>query len=224
MARFDETLKQLREKAEEHECVAVAYSDGKDSRVVMDLCLRTFKRVEAFFMYFVPGLECVENGIVEAEIRHGIKIHRVMHWAAQKCLKQGIYCDPWYGYDAIPEFKLRDIYDYAKLLTGATIVATGAKNADSAWRRRFMHATRNWDDIYNPIADWTKFDVIAFLKGNGIPLPDSSGATATGVDLSTEELLYMHDKHPADFERLSWYFPYIHAVIKRRELYPEIFE
>jgi PP-loop superfamily ATP-utilizing enzyme len=39
-----ETIDDLKKLAERHEAVAVAYSDGKDSRVVMDLAVRLFRR------------------------------------------------------------------------------------------------------------------------------------------------------------------------------------
>lgn len=71
-----ETIDALRKIADQHESVIVSYSDGKDSRVVMDLCVRLFRRVEAFFMYFVPGLECEQIGIAQAERRWGVKIRQ----------------------------------------------------------------------------------------------------------------------------------------------------
>jgi hypothetical protein len=61
--------------------------------------------------------------------------------------------------------------------------------------------------------------VLAYLKINGIPVPDSSGGQATGVDLSTPSILWLYDNHPEDFQKLLQYFPLAEAAIKRRDEY-----
>ena len=51
---IENTFQSLQGYAEKYDAALVSYSDGKDSRAVMDMALRTFKRVEAFFMYLIP--------------------------------------------------------------------------------------------------------------------------------------------------------------------------
>jgi hypothetical protein len=75
------------------------------------------------------------------------------------------------------------------------------------------------DAIRNPIAKWHKYDVLAYLKTQGIEPPPSSGKSATGVDLSVPSLLWLHDTFPEDFERLCRMFPYARAVVARRDFY-----
>ncbi len=83
-----------------------------------------------------------------------------------------------------------------------------------------MKGTESWDFLLNPIADWNKFDVLGYLKSQGIPIPEArQGKTATGLDLSMASLRHLHDTHPDDFERLSKYFPHAGAVIAHREFF-----
>ena len=55
--RVHETLRLLAAAREQSDVAAVAYSGGKDSLVVADLCMRAFEgRCSFFYMYLVPGL------------------------------------------------------------------------------------------------------------------------------------------------------------------------
>lgn len=220
-SRIDAAINTLKKVAERTDTVAVGYSDGKDSRAVLDMCQRIFKRVECFFMYLVPGLESVEEGLLRAEARWGVKIHQYPHWGTQKFFRNGVFCDPWYGYDLAPELKLRDIYTLVRSDLKAGAIITGAKRSDSTWRRRFMAQTKHWDDVVNPLADWTKHDVMMYLKARNIPKPVDAGLQANGIDLVPSALIWLHDTFPRDFEILKSYFPYIEAAVKRREFFGE---
>lgn len=220
------TLRVLERAASEHDAVVVAYSDGKDSRVVMDLCLRSFKRVHAFFMYMVPGLECMDKALKEAEQRLGRvstfegPIRQYPHWVLRKALANGVYSRPMSN-DGLPEWKLDMIYKVAAKDAGVGLVATGAKATDSTWRRRMMGTWGNKANLVYPIGDWNKFQVLGYLQARGIPMPPSSGKSATGIDLSEPSLLWLHDTFPDDFERLCRVFPFARAVPKRREFFGE---
>lgn len=67
--------------------VIVGFSGGKDSVVSLDLCARYFKRVEAYFMYYVPGLSFQERMLEWAENRYGISIYRLPHFELSQFLK-----------------------------------------------------------------------------------------------------------------------------------------
>lgn len=218
------TLRVLERAASEHDSVCVAYSDGKDSRVVMDLCLRSFRRVTAFYMEFIPNLACVDSALVAAEQRFLRSptfegpIRRYPHWLLRKCLVNGVYCRGM-SEDALPQWKLHDVYAVAAKDSNSTLVATGAKQTDSTWRRRMM-GTWGSNCLY-PIGDWNKFQVLGYLKTRDLGVPASSGKSATGIDLSTPSLLWLHDTYPEDFERLCGVFPFARAVVKRREFFGE---
>lgn len=214
MGVVDETLKILNDARTKSDAVLVAYSGGKDSLVTIDLCARTFKTLEAFFMYLVPGLECVEMALDAAERKFGMKIRQYPHWICGRLLKNGVYCNSYFSKD-IPDWALRDVYDLASAEARIKIIATGAKRSDSQWRKRNLAACP-YDDVIYPIVGWTKPDVISYLKNRKIPIPESSGGNATGIDLSTPSLLWLHDNHPRDFVKLCEVFPFAEAVVWRR--------
>lgn len=186
----------------------------------MDLAVRSFDHVEGFFMYLVPGLECVEIALDDARKRWGVEIRQYPHWIAAKLIRSALYCDFGLERDPVPEWKLNDIYALAIQESGIPFILTGAKRADSGWRRRFM-ATNYKESIRNPIASWHKYDVLGYLKARNIPEPPSSGKSATGIDLSVPAVLWLHDTFPDDFKRLCSVFPYAEAIIWRRKFYGE---
>jgi len=216
---FKDTFKNLEQIASKVDTICVSFSGGKDSWVCMDLCCKTFKKVFGFHMYFIPGLEVVEDQLALAEKKYGVTILQYPHWVLARNIKNSIYCDThWKTADAIWEYNLNDLYKALVWETKAKLIAHGGKDSDSFWRRMTIK-TISADFVIYPIKKWKKFDVENYLKINGIALPDSSGKNATGVDLSTPSLLWLHDSHPKDFQKLLKFFPYAEAVIKRRDLY-----
>jgi phosphoadenosine phosphosulfate reductase len=203
----------------------VAFSGGKDSRVIMDMACRTFDHVEGFYMFFAPGIQFIQEQLDFATERWGVRIHLVPHWSAINALKYGVYCDAPASRDSWPDVKILDMYGAMMRETGIPVLLTGAKKADSGWRRRDMRrnarreAVTGKREVFCPLADWTKFDVLAYLRANSIPLPDAFGVKASGVDLVTHEMLWMHDHYPDDFKRLCRVFPYAEAVVWRRNFY-----
>ena len=147
------------------------------------------------------------------------------HWGMVQAMKEGLWCDAAPGADKIPELDLKLGYAFAMDATDSTLCATGMKDADGLPRRQFFANLRDsknpfWDRLIHPIREWTKKDVLDFLKVNNIPLPDcEAGAVTTGVGLGHDSLCWLHDKHPADFEKLLKWYPYANAAIKRRDWY-----
>lgn len=221
MALIDETLRVLRDKARVSDSCLVAFSGGKDSLVVLDLCRRTFKRVVCFHMYFIPGMKCMENAMAYAKERWQVEVLYYPHWVLFKALRCGAYCNEGYWKDDLPDFALHDIYLWAMKETGIPLIATGAKKADSLWRRRYFYLARSWEAewLFYPIKEWMKRDVLAYLSAHDIPIPDADNSTASGIDLATSSILWLHDKHPADFALMERWFPYVRACVKRREFY-----
>lgn len=124
--------------------------------------------------------------------------------------------------DGLPEYKLRDIYKLALIEAKTTVLVTGAKKADSLWRRRQL-STWSMDDmgVITPLTDWSKHDVIAYLKSRNIPweMIGDQKANASGIGLSTASLLFIYDNYPDDFKKIEEVFPYCGAVVKRRDWY-----
>lgn len=184
------------------------------------MCVRTFDRVEAFIMEFVPGLACMAERIEFAEKRWGLKMRRYLHWSSMGALRNGVFCDAHYTAEqTIPEIHLADVHNMVRADTGIPVIATGAKRSDSRWRKWQMANANVMRDILAPLAAWQKVDVLAYLAAKKIPAPDSEKSNATGIDLSTPSLLWLHDKHPDDFRKLCQVFPYAEAVVWRRKFY-----
>lgn len=219
MGRFEETLSDLQRAAQRSSAVLVAYSGGKDAIATVDLCVRTFKKVECFFMYLVPGLEHIEAGLEFARKRWGVTIKQYPHFTLSKLLKSGVYCPNSYKRDDLPDLKLADIYAAAMADSGIRMIATGAKKADSIFRRKSWQQFEK-DYLVYPLKDWSTRDVLGYLRLRGLPVPTrNEGFQTSGVDLTTRDLLRIHDQFPADFDRLERVFPYIRAVVKRRDWY-----
>src|SRR5216117_3489005 len=219
MNKLQETLDILTRAYEKSTGVVVAFSGGKDSLCVMDLCVRTFARVEAFYMYLVPGLDVIEQQLEAARARWGVTVRQYPHWAMHGAIRNGVFCNNHHRHDRLPEWKLHDVYALAMAETGIPFIATGAKRADSLWRRKMLKSWGDRADVIYPCIGWNTFDILSYLRAREIPIPDGSGCTASGIDLTTPELLYLHDHHPAEFDRLCRYFPYARAVVYRREWY-----
>lgn len=212
--------------------VIVAYSDGFDSRAVMDLCVRVWgpANVRAFFMYFVPGLRCVEPGIAAAARRWRLAepILQMPHWAFTREVRAGTYrLTTQEELDKLPELSLADCYRYARAKLGDLPIAHGGKASDGLWRRRsFGKKSTSWEGnrILYPIKSWRRAHVKAYLKLRGIPFPDQGNDRAFGVGLDWRSLLFLHDSYPDDFEKIARWFPMVHTVPARRKLYPGEYE
>ena len=189
MGRFEETLDVLKSHSQQTDGIVVAYSCGKDSLATLDLCVRSFKHVETFFMYLVPGLECIEKQLAEMTARYGIVPRQYPHWVLHKALVNGAYCPNHYSADALPEYKLKHIYQLAMFDAGVPVLATGAKSVDSLWRRRQL---ANWSmaemGVITPIKEWSKHDVLGYLKMRNLPIPSSTNQNASGIDLTKASL------------------------------------
>ncbi len=71
--------------------VLVAYSGGKDSLATLDICARNGKRIECFFMYFLPGMDYAEYWCRFAERRWGVRVRQYQHWGITYYLRRGVF-------------------------------------------------------------------------------------------------------------------------------------
>ncbi|HEY1188599.1 MAG TPA: phosphoadenosine phosphosulfate reductase family protein [Gemmata sp.] len=220
MSIFSDTIAKLREAAAEDSSCVVGFSGGKDSLVCLDLAVRSFKRVSAYHMYMIPGLVCVEAALAAARARWDVEIVQFPHWELRRSLENGVYCVSPLTRDLTQQWTMGDIYQLARAQTRSRWVLHGAKNSDSVWRRRTLAAMKQ-PDVIHPLKHWGKRDVLAYLKARDIPVPDAAKGNATGIDLKSSSLLWLHDKHPADFDKLCELFPFARAVVYRRKFYGE---
>jgi 3'-phosphoadenosine 5'-phosphosulfate sulfotransferase (PAPS reductase)/FAD synthetase len=236
-----QALAVLDEARSKSDSAIVFYSGGKDSRVIADLASRTFDRLVLVFMYFVKGLSFCEEMLSEATTRYRAEVRQYPHLAMTRAYRDRVFCWPnWSatgGYDKnrkltaahmakigqneVPELGLRDIYDLAKSDMGIPVIIHGAKKCDSSFRRRYLQSVAHWTDVYYPIVNWSKHDVLAFCAARGIKVPEqrSRKAAISGLCLVESELVSLFEDHPEDFKRLEEVFLYARAAVMRRRWY-----
>jgi 3'-phosphoadenosine 5'-phosphosulfate sulfotransferase (PAPS reductase)/FAD synthetase len=225
MQVWQETLEILRKRREQTDTILVAYSGGKDSLCVLDLCVRQFKRVICFYMYWSPDMFVIQKQVDYAKKRWGVDVVFLPHFVALNCLREGVFCNQGEANDRVPELKLKDIYGIALQQTHTDLMATGAKDADGLPRRQFFANIRDskepiWQKVIYPIRKWRKHHILSYLKAHNIPLPPAeAGSVTSGVDLSWGSLMWLWKDHRSDFEKLEKMFPYIRAQVKRTEWY-----
>lgn len=208
--------------------VLVALSGGKDSVVTLQLCVETFEHVEAFYMYHVLGLECVERGVDTAARRVGVKVHKVPHPDLARLMKNSILRPHSLEAERIKQIKQSDVEAAMRERTGIDWFAYGERASDSFARRLYTRKNdgirEEWKRLY-PVWDWLHGDVIAYLKHKRIPLPERLGAAdnkvMSGFSLNPKPLSWMKHNVPADYARVLKVFPYAEAMVMRYDLQQE---
>ena len=167
-------------------------------------------------MELVPGIQLFDEQIALAEERYSLNIRRYPHWLRAKFRKFGVYC--FHAPDQ-PLLDINDIYQVARADSGIRYIVTGAKKGDSLWRRRTGVIKFAGEELKAPIWDWSTRDVMAYLKQNNITKPDSDGRNASGIGLTIECVTFLHEHYHDDYKKLEAQYPFVGAIIKRRDLY-----
>lgn len=218
------TIAEMKELAKTHRRVLVGFSGGKDSLCILDLACRFFPEVVPFYMELVPGLEFDNRRLQIAKDRYGLEVLRFPHFIFWEYLKGGVYCDFIEAFENLPDIKAWDYYRWVIHETNSTLMLDGMKKSDGTFRRRKL-ANESEEEKrmrYRPLKKWLKWEVLNYLKAQDIPLPkqeDSTSAGNAGVSLQVQEVLWMHDNYPADYEKIRAAFPYIDAIVARRDFF-----
>ena len=204
------------------EGVLVAYSGGKDSLVTLDLAVAHYgaARVEAFFMYLVPGMDYTRVICDYAQERWGVHVHLAPHWALAGFLREGYFCAER---PDCPLVKVVDVEAAIRARTGRFWIGFGYRKQESIERRAML--TADWPGGINrqrggfaPVADWTTRDVRAYIRRQHIAIPSSVLASRQfGITLAPVEMHWLRQHFPADYERVLQVFPYARAQADRHE-------
>jgi len=203
----------------------VSVSGGKDSLATIDICVRQFKEIRAFWMYYIKGLRFQEVVMQSIERRYGIEILRLPHFDLSWLL--GSQMLQWYR-ASYPEFgvtTMREMQDLVRDRFGISWIATGEKMADSFTRRFMMKANNSsqWDfkrGCYYPLQRWTNTQVFQYLKLRHIPLPPEyrfmkgSWGGMRGSELHQVKLHF-----PEDYKKILEVFPFAAAIERNYEIY-----
>lgn len=215
----------LRRAVQVGSAVLVALSGGKDSLATLALCKAAFSRVEAFYMWLVPGLDFVEQPIDKLCDRMGVKLHKVPHWSLAEILKKGVYADRVRALH-LRNVKQRDVEDHLRKQTGISWTAWGHRQSDSISRRFYLRKTEGYDlahERLHPIWDWSTQDVLSYLKAQRISAPihrwGQDGRRSAGFNpLRVECLAWIRDHHPEDWQKVLRVFPAAEAAFTRHAM------
>jgi phosphoadenosine phosphosulfate reductase len=202
--------------------VIVAFSGGKDSVAVLDLCCRHFSRVRVFFLYLVAGLSFQERVLRYYERRFGVEILRLPHFELSAFFRLGYFRAPD---DDVLRLTITDIYNYVRAETGIWWIAAGERISDSVWRRAMIKRSGSIDvergRVY-PLAYWNKKHVESYLRQRKLPHAIESGFLKRGSsfgDFSPYSMAMVKAHFPGDYEKIKRWFPFIESAVKKYEIH-----
>ena len=186
------------------------FSTGKDSIVMADLLVKSYTGKKEFvFMYFVQGLEIKQRIIDYYEKRWKIQIHQIPD-NSNLSLKTG------------KKYKLADIEHGLRKTLNISYIAQGIRRDESLARRGMLaHLPYGIDErnkkLY-PIADFSKKDVMAYIKLNKLPLPIEyqHGWQHDFYTPDVDGLVYLKNNFPKDYKKVIKEFPKLEAMVWER--------
>lgn len=211
--------------------VILSFSCGKDA-IAAWLALRPhFARVVPFYLYLIPGLSFIEEGLRYFEDFFGEKILRFPQPNLYRMLKDRVFQPPE-RFNIIEEAGLTALsYDEIETTVRARIgrpeafMATGVRSADSPNRRTAImkHGSLNPSrKVFYPVYDWNIADVDRAIRQARVRMPVDYrlfGRTFDGID---ERFLYpLKEHYPADFRRILEWFPLAELMLHRRRFLNE---
>lgn len=210
----------IKTQAKVTDSVIVAFSGGKESVCVIDLCFRYFKNVKPFFMYICPNLSFQERTLEWYEKRYQTEIIRIPHMDVSEFFHYGSFrCyDP-----SFPVVSINDIYKYVRLKTDMWWISAGERIDDSIVRRAMMKKSGSLDvqrgRLY-PLSMWKKKDVLHYIKFHNLYLgQDSRKLGFSFCSLWGKELLMLKQNFPDDYAKILHLYPFAAAGVKREEHY-----
>jgi phosphoadenosine phosphosulfate reductase len=207
--------------AETSKSCVVALSGGKDSLVTLDLVCEVFERVEAFYLYLVPGLRTFEAPVEAAARRHNITVQKLPHFDLPRLIKYAVLRPHVPNAASIRELRWSDINKTVREQTGIQWIATGERASDSLQRRFYTRVHDGVQPEHNrifPIWDWCDADVFGYLRARGIQVPsygDYAAPRGSGFSLDGRGLSWLKRAHREDYNRVLKVFPYAEAEVIR---------
>jgi phosphoadenosine phosphosulfate reductase len=206
--------------------ILVGLSGGKDSLVVLDLCVREFgsENVSAFFMYFVKGLRCVETTIRWCERRYAISVDYFPHWTLGLAYKYAVYMPHRHGTDEWRDMRQVDVEQVARKKSGAEWLAYGHRMTDSIERVGMLKKIAGLDRVGRrayPLWRWNEASVVSYLRHHKIPTPPKLTIlrrSMSGVSFEIDTLLAIRQRFPDDYALIIEKFPYVESKLARHEL------
>ena len=203
--------------------VLVAFSGGKESVVVLDMCFRYFDHVQPYFQYWVPGLSFNEKLLNWYENKYNTEIIRVPVENTGAMFRYGVFTVPDPTFPVVSE---TDVWNYMRHETGIWWVAGGERINDSLMRRARIKKSSSIDVNSGrlfPVAMWKTQECYDYIKHHKLFLSKEQKELKHSLRIfHTDDLLYIKEHLPDDYEKIVHMFPLVGAVIKRAEFTKDI--
>ncbi len=210
--QVNSALNLLRLVRRQTDAIGVAVSFGKDSLATLDLCCRVFRRVEAYYLFRVRGLQVVEQWARAVWLRHGVKVRMYPHFDLSRCYRAAVLQPHWRGLQRTPRVGLADIEAHFRAQAQVEWFAMGWRRNDSFSRALIMKQCAGYDPSARrvfPLRSWRRRDVLGYLQERGIaPPPDLGRSEQGGLDFHPGALEALRSHHPDDWRRWQEDFPY----------------
>lgn len=200
----------------------VAFSGGKESVVVMDMCFNYFKKVKPFFMYICPELSFQEKTIEWYEKKYQTEIERIPHMDVSEFFHYGSFRQADYSF---PIVSINDIYHYMRTEYNIWWISAGERIDDSIIRRAMIKNSSSIDvkrGRFYPVAYWNKKEILKYIKYHNLYLgQDSKKLGFSFKSLEGKELAMLKQHFPDDYKKVLKLYPFAAAGVKRYEEYGE---
>ena len=203
--------------------VIVAFSGGKESIVVLDMCMKHFKRVVPFFMYYIPGLSFQEKQLMWYENKYNIKIDRLPHFELSNLMRYGTLRNVDLD---VPIIDINDIYEWERNKHGIFWIAAGERAGDSVIRGAMIKHSGSIDQkrgrMY-PVAWWTKQEILDYVKIKKLYRGIDSRTFGTSFEgVNPRSFMFLKEHFPTDYQKALRLFPLGEGAIKRYEAYGKV--
>jgi hypothetical protein len=194
------------------------FSGGKDSVVVLSLLQKVYPKdkINLVFMPFTDGLAETEL-VTKIAGNLGYSVNLYRHWIYFAGKAGGIYCHK----EGVKK-SIFDIYAEVRADFGSDIpIFYGAKKSDGIWRRLVTGKGKENRGIYAPVYEWSKYDILSYIRKNRLDYLKQEGDRVSGVDLSDKYLVWAYENQRQSYDAIKKEFPFIDVVIKRHEFFHE---
>ena len=123
-------LTAVRERTDE---IIVKFSGGKDSLVILDLCVPLFRRVVPVYLYAFPGLAVNDRMLAITKTRYGLETLRYPAKSLSERLRAGLLRDS--PVEGVPRMTNQKLEALIRHDTGVDWFASGERINDSMARR-----------------------------------------------------------------------------------------